>query len=126
MQTEPALRNIGHVTERSVVIADDNDSVRLLIRLVLEEAGYDIVGEAGTGADAVAAALTHRPDIIVLDEDMPAMNGSLAACLIRCADPRVKIVMCSGSSGTAPDEADALVSKLDVSHLPLMLDRLRG
>lgn len=109
---------------RSVVIADDNDAIRLLIRCVLEEAGYDVVAEAQNGADAVTLAALVRPDVVVLDEEMPTMNGSQAARYIRRVDPAVRIVMCSNSMVEDPWDADASVSKLDVAYLPLALDRL--
>lgn len=110
--------------KRSVVIADDDDSMRLLIRLVLQEAGYRVVGEAADGETAVRAVARRRPDFIVLDEEMPSMLGSQAAAQIRAQDPNVRIVMCTNLLREGPREADATISKLDVTYLPLTLDRL--
>ena len=59
-----------------VVIADDNRVFRRGVRLRLDNAtGVTVVGEASTGADAVAAALTERPDVVLMDLEMPGAHG---------------------------------------------------
>lgn len=59
-----------------VLIADDNRPFRRGVRLRLENAaGMTVVGEASTGADAVAAALTERPDVVLMDLEMPGTHG---------------------------------------------------
>jgi DNA-binding NarL/FixJ family response regulator len=64
-------------TERplTVVIADDQALVRGGFRLILKAAGIDVVAEAADGAQAVAAARAHRPDVVLMDIRMPAMDG---------------------------------------------------
>ena len=116
--------DIQNELRRSVVIADDDYAVRLLLRLVLQQAGYEVVAEAGNGDDAVSAVAKHRPDVVVLDEEMPRMSGSQAARRIRSGNPTVKIIICSNSLRERPSEADASVPKEDVSYLPLTLDRM--
>jgi DNA-binding NarL/FixJ family response regulator len=59
----------------SVLIADDQDLARSGLRLVLELADLEVVGEARTGAEAVAQAATLRPDVILMDIRMPEMDG---------------------------------------------------
>jgi two-component system chemotaxis response regulator CheY len=118
------LAHDGHSERRAVLIVDDNEAIRLLIRCVLENAGYEVVAEVGNGEDAVTAAAALHPDIVVLDEEMPTMNGSQAADRIRRADPAVRIVMCSTSLVEYAYSADASVSKFDVAYLPLTLDRV--
>lgn len=58
-----------------VVIADDHPAFRAGLRLLLESAGIDVVAEAGDGEGAVAAALEHRPDAVLMDLQMPQLNG---------------------------------------------------
>ena len=59
-----------------ILIADDHDVVRSGVRAVLEaQAGWEVVGEAGDGKDAVSQALTTRPDVVVLDYSLPVLNG---------------------------------------------------
>jgi response regulator NasT len=64
---------------RSVVIAEDEAIVRLDLREILEEEGFDVLGEAGRGDEAVDLVREHRPDLVLLDIKMPGMDGLQAA-----------------------------------------------
>jgi two-component system, response regulator PdtaR len=64
---------------RRVVIAEDEALIRLDLREMLEEEGYHVVAEAGDGASAVRLAAQHRPDLVVLDVQMPVLDGISAA-----------------------------------------------
>ncbi len=64
---------------RRVLIAEDEALIRLDLKEMLEEEGYQVVGEAGDGAQAVALAAELRPDLIILDVQMPVMDGLAAA-----------------------------------------------
>ncbi len=64
---------------RRVLIAEDEALIRLDLKEMLEEEGYSVVGEAGDGAQAVALAAELRPDLIILDVQMPVMDGLAAA-----------------------------------------------
>jgi DNA-binding NarL/FixJ family response regulator len=59
----------------TVVIADDQALVRGGFRLILKAAGIDVVAEAADGAQAVAAARAHQPDVVLMDIRMPVMDG---------------------------------------------------
>jgi DNA-binding NarL/FixJ family response regulator len=59
----------------TVVIADDQALVRGGFRLILKAAGINVVGDAADGAQAVAAVLAHRPDVVLMDVRMPVMDG---------------------------------------------------
>jgi DNA-binding NarL/FixJ family response regulator len=59
----------------TVVIADDQALVRGGFRLILKAAGIDVLAEAADGAQAVAAVLAHRPDVVLMDVRMPVMDG---------------------------------------------------
>lgn len=61
------------------VVAEDETLIRLDLVEVLTGAGYEVVAEAGDGAAAVAAVREHRPDIVVMDVQMPVMDGIAAA-----------------------------------------------
>jgi DNA-binding NarL/FixJ family response regulator len=58
-----------------VLIADDQALVRAGFRLILKSAGIDVVAEAADGAEAVAATLKHRPDVVLMDIRMPHLDG---------------------------------------------------
>ena len=68
--------------KRRVVIAEDEAIIRLDLKEMLEEEGYDVVGEAGDGQRAVELVEEHRPDLVVLDVKMPVLDGISAAELI--------------------------------------------
>ena len=59
----------------TVVIADDQALVRGGFRLILKAAGINVAAEAADGAQAVAAVLEHRPDVVLMDVRMPVMDG---------------------------------------------------
>src|SRR4051812_49839999 len=67
------------VAPRRVVIAEDEALIRLDLKEMLQESGYDVVGEAGDGETAVALAEQLRPDLVVLDVKMPVLDGISAA-----------------------------------------------
>ncbi len=58
-----------------VLLVDDQDLVRQGLRLILELAGLEVVGEARDGAEAVAAVAEHAPDVVLMDLRMPGMDG---------------------------------------------------
>jgi two-component system, NarL family, response regulator EvgA len=60
----------------AVVVADDDEAVRLLIRLNLELEGHEVVGEAADGSAAVSVTCESRPDVLVLDMMMPGGGGA--------------------------------------------------
>jgi DNA-binding NarL/FixJ family response regulator len=80
----------------TVLLADDHVLFRQgLALLVREQGNWEIVGEAGNGAEAVALAQACRPHIAVLDVEMPGMNGIEAARRIRQVSPETRIVALS-------------------------------
>jgi two-component system chemotaxis response regulator CheY len=78
-----------------VLIADDSGFMRNALREMLESAGFDVVGEAQDGAEAVAAFERLRPDIVMVDLVMPRQSGIDVVREIRRLDPCARIVMCS-------------------------------
>ncbi|MBV9041842.1 MAG: response regulator [Acidimicrobiia bacterium] len=88
MGTEPKFR---------VVVADDFADIRHLVKVTLERSGrFEIVAEAENGLEAIDAATTHHPDIVVLDLSMPVLSGMEALPQIRAASPDTKVVVLSG------------------------------
>ena len=81
------------------VVVDDCPDMRDILRLVLTRAGHVIVAEAGDGAAGLAAAVRTAPDVVVLDLDMPVMDGYDALPLMRDAVPGAKVVVFSHDVG---------------------------
>lgn len=87
----------------SVLLVDDSDDVRRLLRLSLRShGGFEVVGEAATGAEAAELAARHRPDVIVLDLGLPDLTGKDLLTRIRRQAPTSRIVIFSGSDTDRP------------------------
>ena len=100
------------MTRPRLVLADDADDARALLRLSLEIAGgYEVVGEARDGQEAVAVAARARPALILLDIAMPRLDG-IEACRRLRADAATRgttIVMLTAQTG-GDDERRALAA----------------
>jgi two-component system chemotaxis response regulator CheY len=77
----------------NILIVDDNDEIRALMRALLEKQGHTVVGEAGDGDEAVKAFLELRPDVVLLDIIMPGKSGMEVLEEIRGLDPEAKVFM---------------------------------
>ena len=62
-----------------IVVAEDEALIRLDLAEMLEELGYDVVGEASDGEQAVALVNEHKPDVVIMDVKMPVLDGISAA-----------------------------------------------
>lgn len=77
-----------------IVVADDHEIVREgIVGLLRSVDGFEVVGQASNGADAVEAVLSLDPDVLVLDIVMPVMDGIEAARKVRTTHPRTEIVI---------------------------------
>jgi DNA-binding NarL/FixJ family response regulator len=76
-----------------ILVTDDGDSVRDVIRIFLEHAGFEVCGEAADGVQAIEEAKRLKPDLIVLDLAMPRMNGAEAASILNQTMPKTPIVL---------------------------------
>jgi response regulator NasT len=77
----------------TVLVIDDTDHVRKMLVDMLELDGFDVVGQAAAGEEAVSLAETTKPDVIVMDYKMPGMDGLSAARAVRTARPDQAIIL---------------------------------
>ena len=95
-----------------LLVVDDDPDVRAIVRLYLLRADdIVIVGESADGGDAVSASERLRPDLILLDNDMPERKGIEVLADLRAQSPEVRIVFFSTECGI---EASALAAGADV------------
>lgn len=76
-----------------MLIVDDNDSTREMLKISLERAGHEILGEAADGASALKAFAELRPDAVLLDIIMPGISGIAVLEEIRRLSPAAKVIM---------------------------------
>ncbi|MDY0322441.1 MAG: response regulator [Candidatus Carbobacillus sp.] len=80
---------------KRVLVVDDAAFMRMMIKDILSKNGYEVVGEASDGAQAVEKYKELQPDLVTLDITMPEMDGIAALKQIRTIDPQAKVIMCS-------------------------------
>ena len=76
-----------------VLVVDDTDHVRNMLVDMLQLDGFDVVGEAGSGEEALKVMETIAPDVIVMDYKMPGMDGLTCARTIRETRPSQAIIL---------------------------------
>jgi DNA-binding NarL/FixJ family response regulator len=80
------------VTPR-LLLVDDHKLLRQGLRRAVEEAGFDVVGEAGDGEEAVRLAVSLRPDLVLMDVTMPVLDGIEATRRLRHSAPEARVVI---------------------------------
>ena len=80
---------------KRILIVDDSYYMRTMLKNMLTDAGYEVVGEAANGAQAVEMANATTPDLITLDVILPDNTGLDVLKSIRQTQPNAKVVMCS-------------------------------
>ncbi|MGI4869836.1 MAG: response regulator [Janthinobacterium lividum] len=80
---------------KRILIVDDSFYMRTMLKNMLTDAGYDVVGEAANGQQALEMAVATNPDLITLDVILPDNTGLDVLKGIRLQQPDAKVVMCS-------------------------------
>ncbi len=90
-----------------VLITDDTAFMRMNLRKVVEKSGFEVVGEAADGEEAVEQYKRLRPDLVTMDITMPKMDGITAIKEIVKFDPDARIIVCS-AMGQKPMVIEAI------------------
>ncbi|MDQ3742363.1 MAG: response regulator transcription factor [Actinomycetota bacterium] len=105
----------------TVLIVDDHPSFRATARLLLEGDGYVVVGEAADGASALRAAAELEPDVVLLDVNLPDLDGFAVAERLTAGGGGPRVVLCSSRDAedfgdlVAGSGARGFVAKADLS-----------
>ena len=82
---------------RAMVI-EDSDAMRAILRSVLRDLGFDCIAEAADGQDGLSRCSAFRPDLVLVDLDLPSMDGLAIVRALRRMDAGIPIVMVSAES----------------------------
>jgi DNA-binding NarL/FixJ family response regulator len=80
-----------------LILVDDDEQFLAALTLLLEDAEFEVVAWARNGAEAVGIAAALEPDLVVMDVDMPVLDGLEATRLIRDRQPELPVLLISGS-----------------------------
>ena len=114
---------------KTILVADDNPRIRqMLCRMFEADNDYDICAEAANGQEAIALALEHRPDLIILDISMPVLDGIAAARELKKVMPHVPIILFTqfanlsreafGPNGSMQHQFEAELTEFNRSNPP--------
>lgn len=78
-----------------ILVVDDAAFMRMMIKDILSKNGFDVVGEANDGAQAIEKFKELKPDLVTMDITMPEMDGITALKQIKAIDANAKVIMCS-------------------------------
>lgn len=92
------MSGTSYLSSVSVVIIDDNDTTRAMLRAILRAEGVEVVGEAKDGASGIALVRKLMPKLVCLDVMMPEISGLEVLGQIRTEHPDVRVLMVTGST----------------------------
>lgn len=88
---------MAHILKK-ILVVDDDSIIRQTLRVLLRDAGFEVVGEASDGVKAMEILQTQKAGIVLLDIDMPGSNGLDVLKEIHSAFPGIEVVMLSGNA----------------------------
>ena len=94
----PTRTSMGQERSRRILVVDDNRAIRNVISRMLRLMGFD-VALAGNGIEALAAFIESSFDLVVTDLQMPTMDGSKLAQLVKERSPNTPVILITGTDG---------------------------
>jgi DNA-binding NarL/FixJ family response regulator len=119
--TSDELRDTRSGVGQTLLVVDDHSGFRACAREVLQAEGFEVVGEAADAASGIAAARELRPDVVLLDVQLPDLDGIQASHQIATPDGKSAIVLTSSRDFTdlagaiAESPARGFISKSELS-----------
>jgi len=115
---------VSAARNQRVLVVDDYEEMRFALVSLFESEGFEVVGEAASGSEAVWRAGEEQPDVIILDFRMPGLSAEQTANVLRHVAPEARIVVFSGYLENEPTWADAYMSKDQISELPDLVRKI--
>ncbi|MGQ9556332.1 MAG: response regulator [Desulfurispora sp.] len=109
---------------KRILIVDDAAFMRMMIKNIVVKNGYEVVGEAENGKQAVQMYAELKPDLVTMDITMPEMDGIEGVKAIRALDPNASIIMCSAMGQQAMVMEAIQAGAKDFIVKPFQQDRL--
>lgn len=109
---------------KRVLIVDDAAFMRMMLKNILIQEGYEVVAEGENGEEAVKLYEEHKPDFVTMDITMPVKDGIEAVKDIKKIDPKAKIVMCSALGQEAKVKEAIMSGAIDFIVKPFKPERV--
>jgi CheY-like chemotaxis protein len=107
-----------------ILIVDDSEILQLRLRSIIEPLGYPIAGYAGTGVEGIRLALELLPRVVVLDFNLPELNGLQVAQRLQADAPGIHIIVCAAELDAVLTQALHAAGVREVLSKPIQLDAL--
>ena len=108
----------------NILIVDDAMFMRTMLKSILSKSGFNVVGEAGNGREALEKYKELKPDIVTLDITMPEMDGLQAIKEIMKIDSNARVIMCSAMGQQAMVIESIQAGAKDFIVKPFQADRV--
>ncbi|MGC4939834.1 response regulator [Kribbella sp. DT2] len=113
---QPAIR---------LLIVDDHDGLREAVRIALDDVpGIEVVGVANDGLQAIETAATTKPDVILMDLEMPRLDGVEATHRILAQQPQIRVIAWTTMAGGHPAQTALTAGAVAVIYKDIDLDAL--
>ncbi|HHY23906.1 MAG TPA: response regulator [Clostridiaceae bacterium] len=109
---------------KKILIVDDAAFMRMMIKDILVKSGYEVVGEAENGAQAVEKYKELSPDLVIMDITMPEVDGIQAVKEIKKIDKNAMVIMCSAMGQQAMVIESIQAGAKDFIVKPFQADRV--